>query len=185
MIIASVLVAIAITEVVSWWGKLLRNKRMRDVGSVYLAWSALFICTIVLYWSGFWAYEGVIIVNYAQIWMLLLPTLLAILVAFTITPSSAEPSFTFRTYYEENRKLIFFCWALFILGAAVADVVMLKSIDLEGALPAGVIIGILVACGLTKNIWVHCIALVILFTLMLLVPVALGFKETLDFFSGA
>ena len=57
MIIASVLVAIAITEAVGWWGKLLRNKQIREVGGLHLAWSALFICTIVLYWSGFWSYE--------------------------------------------------------------------------------------------------------------------------------
>ena len=185
MIIASVLVAIAITEVVGWWGKLLRNKQIREVGGLHRAWSALFICTIVLYWSGFWSYEDLKIVNYAQIWMLLLPTLLAILVAFAITPTSTEPSFTFHTYYEDNRKLIFFCWALFFAGAGVADVVMLESLDMEGALLVGVMIGILVTCGLTRNVWFQYVGLIILFTLILVIPVILGFSETLGFFSGA
>ncbi len=185
MVIASILVAIAITEVVGWWGKLIRNKQIKKVGGLHLGWSALFICVIVLYWTGFWSYEHVKIVNYAQIWMLLLPTLLAILGAYAITPTSADPSFSFRTYYEQNRKFIFFCWGFFIVGALIADVIMLGSFDLKGSIPGFVTIGLFIACRLTKNNWVNYAALFILYTLFLLLPFVIGFRETLHLFSGA
>jgi len=185
MIIASILVAIAITEVVSWWGKLLRNGRVRDVGAINLAWSGLLVSNVVLYWSGFWAYEGISIVTYPQIWMLLLPTLLAILVAFAITPNSIEFANGFANYYEENRKLIFVCWVLFNIGAIAADVVMLRTVNLEGLIYASVLATALASCALSSNTWVHYVALLIVFVLVLLVPFALGFSGTLEFLIGA
>ena len=62
---------------------------------------------------------------------------------------------------------------------------MLESLDMEGALLVGVMIGILVTCGLTRNVWFQYVGLIILFTLILVIPVILGFSETLGFFSGA
>ena len=184
MVIASILVAIAITEVVTWWGKLLRNKRVREVGIVNLAWSALLVSNIVLHWSGFWAYNDLTIVTYPQIWMLLLPTLIAILVAFAITPDPAELAHGCAEYYAENRRLIFLCWGLFILAAIAADVVILGSVAFEGLLYAAILFAALVTCALSEKTWVHYTALIVVATLVVLIPVALGFGETLDFIIG-
>jgi hypothetical protein len=185
MVIASILVAIAITEVVSWWGKLLRTGRIQEVGAINLAWSGLLVSNIVLHWSGFWAYKDLVIVTYPQIWMLLLPTLLAILVAFAITPNSAEIANGFAQYYEENRRLIFFCWGLFILAAIAADVVMLRAITFEGLVYVAILVAAFVACALSKNTWVQYIAITIVFALVLLMPLVLGFGETLELIIGA
>ncbi|MGR8947696.1 MAG: hypothetical protein ACU84Q_06585 [Gammaproteobacteria bacterium] len=185
MVIASILVAIAVTEVVSWWGKLLRNKRIRDVGIINLAWSGLLVSNIVLYWSGFWAYKDLTIVTYPQIWMLLLPTLLAILVAFAITPSSIELEKGFAEYYKENRRLIFFFWALFIFAALAADVVILKSVTFEALMYVAILAVAFVSCALSNDTRVHFVGIMIVFLLVLLLPLALGFGETLKFFFGA
>jgi hypothetical protein len=184
MIIASVLVAIAITEVVGWWGRLLRTGRVGEVGNINLAWSLLFICNIVLYWSGFWAYVDVDVVNFAQIWMLLLPTLFLVLVAFAITPEGTTQSFSFKVYYEKNRKLIFFGWTLFILGAVIADAVMFQVFDWAGAMPGLVIAGLFLVCAFVKHKVFDYVAIVALFLLIFVFPVVLGFEGALAFFVG-
>ena len=185
MIIASILVAIAITEIVSWWGKLLRSRRTQDVSFVHLAWSFVLISNVVLHWSGFWAYHDLTIVTYPQIWMLLLPTLLAILVAFALTPSDIDLADGSAEYYEANRRPIFFCWSLFVIAAIAADVILLRSVAVEGLIYVAILVVALVSCAVSSKTWVQYAALAIVFSLIVLLPFALGFGETIEFLLGA
>ena len=182
MIIASVLVAIGLTEVVGWWGKTLREEKLGTRSRLHLVWSLVFVCNVVLYWSGFWAYQDTELTSFGQIWMLLLPTLFLILVAFALTPdpqASAEAG-----YFERNRGRIFGCWATFCFLAVLADFAIVESPTWAGALPGIVVVGILVGCAAIRNRGFNYIAATLLFLLFVGVPVMLGFKEGLDFWAN-
>ncbi|MEM7541494.1 MAG: hypothetical protein AAF384_07880 [Pseudomonadota bacterium] len=184
MIIASIFVAIAITEIISWWGQLLRSDPYPPVSRIHLAWTILFVCNAVLYWSGFWPYRDIAIESYGQIWMLLLPTLFMILVGYALTPSPTALAEHNGKYFDEKRKTIFIPWSVFILLAVLADAAIVESPTLEGAVPGLVSMAVFVSLIFLSNPIINYVGLAFLFLLLFLVPILLGFEGGMEFFAN-
>ncbi|MGR8950427.1 MAG: hypothetical protein ACU84Q_20480 [Gammaproteobacteria bacterium] len=184
MIIASVLVAIGLTEVVGWWGQLLRSDKPIEVSRIHLGWSVVFVCNVVLYWSGFWAYNDVELTSFGQIWMLLLPTLFLILVAFALTPGTTNEEAERGGYFERKRSKIFGCWAAFCFLAVLADVAIVDSPTWEGAIPGLVVVSVFAICATVRNSVANYAAMVLFLLLFVVVPVSLGFREGMDFWAN-
>lgn len=168
MAIASVVIAIALTEMFGGWGNLLRTHVRPKVDWLHLGWTILITLYAIQYWVGIWPYRDIEFHSVYQVWFLIFPTLFIVLVAFAITPVvGSDESPDLREYYMSRRGPIFIGMAIFATMAQIADWVIL-GIPMS-AIGVGFIL-ILLIPAITQNIWVH--AAVFIFNLWYLTATA-------------
>ena len=116
MVIAGVVIAIAMAEIVSGWGRMVRAGVNVKFDWLHLGWSLTVLLNAMLYWVGVWAYAELEFQYVAQTWFLVLPTLFLVLVAFALTPDISQISGqSLRDYFISNRRGFFSSYVLFLL----------------------------------------------------------------------
>lgn len=168
MAIASVVIAIALTEMFGGWGNLLRAHIAPQIDWLHLCWSVVVVLYAIQYWMGIWPYRFQDFNYIYQVWFLIIPTLFIVLVSFAITPDvGPDETLKLRDYYLSRRAPIFFGLAIFVATAQLADMV----IEGSGFTLIGVmLIATLVGPALSTAIWVH--TSVMLVNLYFLVDIA-------------
>lgn len=176
MAIASVVIAIALTEIFAGWGRLLRTHIAPRVDWLHLSWTLVVVLYSIQYWVGIWPYRDIPFDRIYEVWFLIFPTFFIVLVSYAITPE-VEPDETLdlHDYYMTRRGPIFFGMAAFLGMAQLADVVILgNSISWQGM--SMVIITLLPA--LTLSIPIH--TTVMIFNLFILIANGLGLVPELN-----
>ena len=74
MAIASVVIAIALTEMFGGWGNLLRTHVRPKVDWLHLGWTILITLYAIQYWVGNWPYRDIEFQSVYQVWFLIFPT---------------------------------------------------------------------------------------------------------------
>jgi len=161
MAIASVVVAIALTEIFGGWGNLLRLKIISRLDWLHLGWTLVVVLYAIQYWVGIWPYRNVEFTDIYQVWFLIFPTLAIVLVSFAITPDAdpdinSDAELNLREYYMARRGPIFFGMSAFIAMATLADrIILQQTLDPITLLLVITLIVIMLLPALTRNIWVH------------------------------
>jgi hypothetical protein len=172
MIIVSVLIAIAISELVGWWGRLIRSRQKIAVDPLHLSWTIALLIMSVTYWIGIWPYAEYEIVHVGQIWALILPTVCLILVAYAITPDVGQDENN-TTYIVDRRRSIFSTLVVFVTLAIVADWVFIGFVP-SSALQMVFLVVLYMACVFFAQRWVQVIALSATLLYFIGLPVVLG-----------
>ncbi len=125
MALASVVIAIALTEIFAGWGRLLRSHIVPRIDWLHLGWSLVIVLYAIQYWVGIWPYRDVHFTVIYQVWFLIFPTLFIVLVSYAITPDvDPDTNLDLRDYYMSRRGPIFIGLAAFLLTAQLADVII-------------------------------------------------------------
>ena len=153
MAIASVVIAIALTEIFAGWGRLLRTHIVPKIDWLHLCWTVVVVLYSIQYWVGIWPYRDIGFTTIFQVWFLIFPTLFIVLVSYAITPDiKPDDDQDLREYYMARRGPIFLGLTAFVTMAQIADVVILGT----GFSPIGTgLIAILLIPAFTTNIWAH------------------------------
>lgn len=158
MAIASVVIAIALTEIFGGWGHLLRTRILPQIDWLHLSWSIVVTLYAIQYWVGIWPYRDIEFEFIYQVWFLIFPTLFIVLVSFAITPRiNTGEMLDLRAYYLARRAPIFIGLAVFIAMATLADWVI------QGLQPSWINVSfvfIMLIPALTPRIRIHCGVLV-------------------------
>lgn len=170
MALASVVIAIALTEIFAGWGRLLRTHIVPHIDWLHLGWTLVIVLYAIQYWVGIWPYRDVQFTLIYQVWFLIFPTLFIVLVSYAITPDiDPDTNLDLRDYYMSRRAPIFFGFAAFLATAQVADVVIAGvPFNLIGMML--VVIGLIPA--LTQRILIH--SLVMFFNLIFVLITGFG-----------
>jgi len=167
MAIASVVVAIALTEIFGGWGNLLRLKIISRLDWLHLGWTLVVVLYAIQYWVGIWPYRSVEFTDIYQVWFLIFPTLAIVLVAFAITPDAdpdvtADAELNLREYYLSRRGPIFYGMSAFIAMATLADRIILREIlPIANLILVLFLIVIMIFPALTRSIWVHAVVMLV------------------------
>ena len=171
MVIAGVVIAIAMAEIVSGWGRMLRAGAKVQLDWLHLGWSLTVLLNAMLYWVGVWTYAELEFRYVAQTWFLVIPTLFLVLVAFALMPDVGEISGqSLRDYFLSNRRSFFSAYVLFLLFSQLADLVIGGSLPLLGIGGLTLQVSIMgggVYLAMTRNLWAHRVGLVVYLILML------------------
>lgn len=153
MAIASVVIAIALTEMFGGWGNLLRAHILPSIDWLHLSWSLVVVMYAIQYWMGIWPYRVQEFIYIYQVWFLIIPTLFIVLVSFAITPDvSPDDNLQLRDYYMTRRMPIFLGLAIFVATAQLADLII------EGtgfSLPGVLLMVSLIGPAFSRAIWLH------------------------------
>lgn len=153
MAIASVVIAIALTEMFGGWGHLLRTKITPKIDWLHLSWSVVIVLYAIQYWVGIWPYRTESFTAIYQVWFLIFPTLFIVLVSFAITPDiEPDDELDLRDYYMSRRAPIFLGLAVFVAMAQLADfIIQGTNFSWLGML----LILALLGPAFTTRIWAH------------------------------
>ncbi len=131
MAIASVLIAIGMAEIVSGWGRLLRSTLSVKLDWLYLLWTVLSLVAALVYWTSMWPYGNAQFTHMYQVWFLVIPSLFLVMLAYAVTPQlPGSGEFCLRSYYQTKQKQIFGSHSMFLALAALADYLIVGSLQL-------------------------------------------------------
>jgi len=165
MMIASVVIAVGMTEIVGGWGRMARTPAKVKFDWLLFGWAVVGLLGGIQYWLGMWPYAEVEMEYVGQIYFLVIPTLFFVLAAFGVTPDvPLVGSFDLREYYWNSRKAIFFPLAVFFATAVLADLVIVgqeavDSVTAIGLVGLGLFLFAFAALGFTKRVWIHAVVL--------------------------
>ena len=158
MMIAAVVVAVGMTEIVGGWGRLMRTRAVVKADWLHLGWSIWILAVLIQYWIGMWAYNQLQIDYMGQIFFLIIPTLFGVLAAFAITPDvPMVGELDVREYYWAKRTTVFLPLAAFVLLSYVADLVIVgvDKVGFDLLFIHGVGMVLLILLTITKRLWFH------------------------------
>ena len=181
MMIASVVVAVGMTEIIGGWGRLARTPAKVKFDWLLFGWALVILLLGILYWLGMWAYVEVPMEYVGEIYFLVFPTLFFVLAAFGVTPDvPLVGSFDVREYYWNSRAAIFLPLSAMSVMAALADLVIVGDEAVEAftfinLVRLGMVVFVFAALVFTKRVWIHavvCGILLIGFILLFFVQTA-------------
>lgn len=158
MMIASVVVAIGMTEIAGGWGRMVRTPAKVHFDWLHLGWTIYILLLAVQYWIGMWSYNQLELTYVGQIYFLVIPTIFLVIAAYAITPDvPLEGVFDVREYYLANRIGVFLPLAVFSVTAWIADLAIagLEYLEIEFMMMSLLVAAGLVGLAMTKKIWVH------------------------------
>jgi hypothetical protein len=162
MMIAAVVVAVGLTEIVGGWGRMMRTHATVRNDWLHLSWTILILCSLIQYWIGMWAYNAFPIEDMVEIFFLIIPSLFGVLAVYAITPDvPLDGELVVRDYYWAKRRVVFLPLAAYLLAALVSDIVIL-GIDQVGvldAIPFFAGAAAVVSLTFTTKFWVHVLVL--------------------------
>ncbi len=174
MVLSGVVVAVAMTEVVGAWGRILRTDASVRIEPLFVGWTCYLLLLSMLYWVSMWPYQNIEFVYMAQVWLLVLPTLFLVLVAFALTPDvPTNGELDLRSFYFKRRRRVFYSLATFILAGGIARALIAERIVVNDVVISAIWIGSYLILTITKKPSVHWAILI----LLLLQMVAAGVHE--------
>ena len=156
--IASVVVAIGMTEIAGGWGKMVRTPAQVNFDWLHLGWTIYILLLAVQYWVGMWSYNQLEISYVGQIYFLVIPTIFLVIAAYAITPDiPLEGEFDVRDYYLANRLGVFLSLAMFSIAAWIADLAIagLQRLEIEMMMMSLLVAAGMVVLAFTKRVWIH------------------------------
>lgn len=162
MMIASVVIAVGMTEIVGGWGRMARTTAKVSVDWLHLGWTIYILLVSIQYWIGMWSYNRIQIEYVGQIYFLVIPTLFIVLAAFVVTPDvPLDGELEVREYYWSRRAGVFLPMAAFWMAAWIADLVIVGVAQVEIgfmtiSLASAASLTVLV---FTKRMWIHAVVL--------------------------
>ena len=162
MVLSGFVIAIAMTEVVGGIGRQIRTRAKVKYDWLHLGWSSVALVILMLSWTSLWPYREFEFVYLAQIWMLVIPTLFLVIVAYALSPNvPANGEFHVREYFLAKRIPIFVGLSLATLMGTVAESVIVGLKSLTSLItPVTFAIAFLVLAS-TRSIPVHAIGLIL------------------------
>ena len=167
MSFASVVLAIAVTEIFGGWGKLARSSQPIRWSGLWVGWSAVLVGLIMMYWSGMWPYRDASFSEGYRVAWLVVPTFLLVILCFLFSPEPDPVSdeIDLAARYWQIAPRAFSVLALFMISAGIADALISGQGPFGPAPPfflqvlPPVLLLLVVACSRSSAAWLHVVTL--------------------------
>ncbi len=177
MMIASVVVAFGMTEIVSGWGRMMRTRAKVEPYWLHLGWTIVILVLLIEHWVGMWTYRELLFDNIAQVVSLVIPSIFGVLAAYAISPDiPVNGTLDVRAYYMAKRVPVFGSLATFWAATSLPDFLIAGPDNVE--FNVGIIVGaiLLIGLALTKHPWVH-FSVLALVTIAVVLFMAISIEE--------
>jgi hypothetical protein len=148
-VLVSIVIALGMSEVVSTWGRLLRQRNEVKFSLIHAGWSSFMLVFMAQLWWGLWNYRLVADWTFLSLLLLLSLSLSIVLAALAITPSDCvAPGLDLHAFFFANRRLFFGIGGALLIQIALADALVSKQpfLHLEnGVRAAGLVLALLAA----------------------------------------
>jgi hypothetical protein len=153
----SILLALAIAEMLAGLGRLIRERDHVRVYWVHIAWMLLAILVTTQYWWTIWRVRAHEFANFFEFLSIIFPQFIFFLVAFLLSPPvSSDKPFDLREYYFHQVRWLAPLFAVCMRGIVLSRSVL--GVEKPLTLINGVrivVAGVVATMGLTVNPRVH------------------------------
>jgi hypothetical protein len=168
-VLISIVIALGVSEIISSWGALLKNRFVVRFYWIHTGWTILVLLLLMQFWWGFWNYRLLENWSFFALAAVVGEAILLVLTGSIITPSrNIDGPLDLRIFYYDNCPVFFTLGAIliFILGVVNFAVGNQAIIGIENGIRA---VGILVALvgAKSRSVMVHSILLLAGFALLL------------------
>jgi hypothetical protein len=122
-VLVSIVLAFAISEILTAWGRMIRNRKCVTSPALLILASSWVLLAIIVHWFGLWAYEQAPFDRLLETVLVLLPALVIALVCFVWVPDIPTSGvLDLEKHYFEAGSWTLPLIALFMLLGAIADI---------------------------------------------------------------
>jgi hypothetical protein len=166
MTFASVVLAIALSELLGGWGRLIRSGLPIRWSGLWIGYSLAVVSIIIMYWSGMWPYRDQSFREGYKIYWLAIPTFFLVVLGYLLSPEPDDDAneVDLEARYWQISSRMFPLLALTFLGSVLADVMIMGEPRVSPALPdrgaftiptQAVALSVIVSAGFIKKPWLH------------------------------
>jgi hypothetical protein len=120
--LSSIVIAFALSEILSAWGDLVRNRKAVRGYWVHTGWTVLLFLGLIQIWWGTWQYREIEFTSFASLLLLLAAPLTLSFAVFVFAPRlSGEEVVDLRQQYESSRKWFFPLMAVVLAELCAVD----------------------------------------------------------------
>lgn len=121
-VLVSIVLAFAISEILTAWGRIIRSRTRVTSPALYVLATGWLLLAIVVHWFGLWAYAAAPFDRIVETLLVLLPALMIALVCFVWTPDPvASGTLDLEQLYFDGGSWTFPLMACFIVLGGAAD----------------------------------------------------------------
>ncbi len=167
-VLLSIVVAFALSEILSCWGQLIRHRHRVRAYWLHVIWTALALLVLVQVWWAGWEYRELEFDDLPSILAHLAPFLTAVLAVLVLTPDIRDTDTSdMRAYYWDSRTWFFPIAALVMLQLAALDVFWAGHPVMHPEhVPRVAAIGLLIYLAISRSERVHAVVAVGMFVLL-------------------
>jgi hypothetical protein len=116
IVIASIVIAIAITEILATWGRMIRHRRRFRPYWVHIGWMALVLLLAVQFWWSLWELRDWPDWSFFEYMFSLVPFLTLVVMTFLLCPDPAMDGHdSLESYYFEHSTWFFGLGGVFLV----------------------------------------------------------------------
>jgi len=124
-VVISIVIAVAMSEVLVGWGRIIRYRATVQTYWLHTGWTAVVLLIMLRYWWSIWQFRTIQEWNFAMFVLILAPALVLIQIAFLLTPElTSTAPFRFRDYYFGNVRWFFSLGALYLAGTLLSNLIL-------------------------------------------------------------
>ena len=173
MVLAGVVVAVAMTEIVGAWGRILRTDAKVTIEPLFVGWTFYVLLLCMFWWVYMWMYQDIDLAYMGQVWLMVFPALCLVLVAFSLTPNvPTSGELDLRRFYFARNRRVFLALIAFVVMISLAGLLNTDAPWYQGLIPRLVWIGGYLALASTRKPVVHWTVLVLFLAKMFAIGVA-------------
>jgi hypothetical protein len=121
-VLVSIVIALGISEIVSCWGRLLRNRARVDFDWLHGFWCAFMIVLMIQFWWGFWEFRVVESWSFPGLLAVVAEVLVLVLAAMALLPNTEETgSLDLRAHYFQQSRPFFLLGGVLIAQLVLVD----------------------------------------------------------------
>jgi hypothetical protein len=124
LVLVSIMLALAATEQLAVWGRVLRKPTRFGFSWPYLLSSLWVLLSLVLHWFHFWAYREVDVNQARYLFLLILPSLVLALCSFSLAPDLDTPEPILENHWNETSGRLMLVFGAFLVAAPLVDVLL-------------------------------------------------------------
>lgn len=163
----SLVLAFGVTDILSNWGEEIRLRNEVRHYWVHSAWSLLLVIVMIQVWWALWLLRDRASWTFFEYLSLILPYLLAAMLAYLLTPQFENGERDVRVYYYQNSSWFFGLAACYIASWMLfANVVSGELFFDPGSFMRYIGIGLMLALASWKNERFHAVAVVAAYLLL-------------------
>ena len=176
-VLVSIVIALGISEVVSTWGRLLRNRANVRFDWLHGFWTAFTLVMLIQFWWGFWEFRTVEHWSFPGLLAVVTECLVLVLCTLMLQPSADAGPIDLRQHYLRQCRVFFSMGALLLVQLSLTDTLVSEQpwLHAENAVR---VLGILLSATAIRfpTVRVHA-TLAVAATLLLAVFVAFSFHR--------
>ena len=166
LVFISIVVAFAVSDILSSWGEQVRLRRHIRHYALHTAWSGLLLFIMMQVWWSLWALRERAEWMFLEYIVLMVPYLTLALIAYILTPKFEDEEKDIKRYFFDNSRWIFSLSAFYLLSWTFFSFAVLHSpIDEPGSLPRFAGMFLMLALAVWKNERFHMSAVVLAYIL--------------------